>query len=76
MPNSAENLSLRALIQIGEVCHSLRSKKLFYQTEGDESPAANEAPFWCTRTQSIVGPDGQVADVESCRPSRGCCETA
>lgn len=76
MTKPAAAPSLRALIQTGEVCHSLRSKKLFYETEGEESPATHAGPFWCSRTQAIYGPDGKSADVESCRPGRGCCKTA
>ena len=68
--------SLGELIRSGEICASLRSKKLFYQTDEDASDIANAAPFWCVRTQSILGPDGQVVEHESCRPGRSCCQTA
>ncbi len=47
------------------------------------SPHASEAeaglpegPFWCALTQSLIGPDGQIADAENCRPGRSCCEAA
>lgn len=66
--------SLNEMISNGEVCQCLRSKVLFYQVEGAEASA--EGPFWCVHTQSLIGPDGQIADAESCRPGRGCCETA
>lgn len=66
--------SLQNLILCGEVCHALRSKKLFYQEGGEASAAENSAPFWCARSQSLVGPDGKIADLESCRPGRVCCE--
>jgi hypothetical protein len=68
--------SLSVLIRQGEVCRCLRSKKLFYQSEDDESPAANAAPFWCLNTQSVLGPDGEVVGLAECRPGRKCCETA
>ncbi len=68
--------SLNVLIQNGEVCQCLRAKTLFYLVEGEESAALPEGPFWCARTQSLLGPDGQIADAESCRPGRTCCETA
>jgi hypothetical protein len=67
---------LSVLISEGEVCCCLRSKKLFYQTEGDESEAPEAAPFWCSRTQGVQGPDGQIVGLDECRPGRSCCETA
>lgn len=73
---------LQELIASGQVCQSLRSKKLFYQAEGVPSgvPAStlegSDGPYWCVRTQALVGPDGQIADAEACRPGRECCETA
>lgn len=69
MPN------LNVLIQEGTVCQCLRTKTLFYDDDPN-SPAGSEGPFWCAHTQSVLGPDGRVADVESCRPGRGCCEIA
>jgi hypothetical protein len=67
------------LIERGEVCHSLRDKKMFYRTAVEDpfnaqfsSPAG---PFWCARTQSLIGPDGKLADEETCRPGRSCCTT-
>jgi hypothetical protein len=68
--------SLNELIRSGEICRSLRSKKLFYQDEASASDVLNAGPFWCTRTQSLLGPDGKIAGAEECRPGRGCCETA
>jgi hypothetical protein len=77
------------LISTGTVCLRLREKKMFY--EGHELPAersfdiiSNEeraadrpsGPFWCARTQSLIGPDGSFAGTESCAPGRSCCETA
>lgn len=68
--------SLNVLISTGQICQSIRSKKLFYQDEEDASDARNAGPFWCGRTQSAVGPDGQLVGFDSCRPSRSCCRTA
>ena len=68
--------SLNALMRRGEVCRCLRSKKLFYQSEDDESPAASAAPFWCSQTQAVFGPDGEVVGLAECHPGRKCCETA
>ncbi len=70
MPN------LSVLIQKGEVCQCLRAKTLFYEDPDEQRLSTPEGPFWCARTQSLLGPDGQVADAESCRPGRTCCETA
>lgn len=71
--------SLHALIEKGEVCQCLRAKTLFYQSADsseNEASAGPEGPFWCALTQSLLGPDGEVADAERCRPGRSCCETA
>ncbi len=74
---------LNALIAAGEVCCCLRAKTLFYQTEDHDKPDAEQSgesgaagPFWCAETQSLLGPDGKVADVENCRAGRECCQTA
>ncbi len=67
--------SLNELISTGEICRSLRSKKLFYQTDEHASDVTNAGPFWCARTQSLIGVDGKIAGHEECRPGRSCCET-
>jgi len=67
--------SLNELIRTGEICSKLRSKKLFYQTDEDASDITNAGPFWCARTQSLIGADGKIAGHEECRPGRSCCET-
>lgn len=66
--------SLNELIASGEVCQCLRSKELFYQAAAEASEA--RGPFWCVRTQSLLGPDGKLVDTDSCRPGRSCCETS
>ncbi len=77
--------ALNVLIERGEVCRRLRAKTLFYQpVEPAESKEINvgassalpDGPFWCARTQSLLGPDGEIVGAESCRPGRSCCETA
>lgn len=72
---------LSVLIASGEVCCCLRAKQLFYDTDDHDRVDAHHSeevsgPFWCTLTQSVLGPDGKVADVESCRGDRGCCKMA
>ena len=75
IPNKPAVGSLNELIRTGEICRSLRSKKLFYQTDEDASEVSNAGPFWCARTQSLIGADGKIAGHEECRPGRSCCET-
>jgi hypothetical protein len=75
IPNKPAVRSLNELIRSGEICSSLRSKKLFYQTDEDASDVSNAGPFWCARTQSLIGVDGKIAGHEECRPGRSCCET-
>ena len=56
-------------------CRCLRSKEMFIQIEPD--PAAftsSSGIFWCIHTQNCLGPDGKVADQESCQPGRSCFE--
>lgn len=80
--------SLAILVRNGTVCQCLRDKKMSY--ESDAEPPANamdilpesvtamelpKGPFWCAQTQSSIGPDDAFANVDNCRPGRGCCET-
>lgn len=76
MLKSSPAPSLNVLISTGQICRSVRSKKLFYQQDEDASDARNAGPFWCSRTQRLVGPDGQLVTSETCRPGRSCCQTA
>ena len=68
--------SLNVLISTGAVCQSVRSKKIFYQQDEDASDARTAGPFWCSRTQSKIGPDGKLVALDACRPGRSCCRTA
>jgi hypothetical protein len=68
---------LNVLIERGEVCHRLCAKTMFYESviPGDDAERSGPAgPFWCARTQSLVGPDGKFAELETCRPGRACCD--
>lgn len=76
MTNPSAGPSLNVLISAGEICRSVRSKKLFYEQDDDASDARSAAPFWCSRTQSALGPDGSLVHVDACRPGRSCCQTA
>lgn len=74
MLKSSEGPSLNVLISTGEICRSVRSKKLFYQHDEDASDARSSGPFWCSRTQSTVGPDGKLVGIDECRAARPCCQ--
>ena len=72
---------LSVLIASGEVCCCLRTKQMFYDTDdhdraGMHPPGEVSGPFWCTLTQSVIGADGKVADVDDCRGGRSCCKMA
>lgn len=75
--------TLSALISAGSVCQCLRDKKMFYHSSEplpgarDILPPATmpQGPFWCARTQTVTGPDGQLVHADQCRPGRSCCET-
>lgn len=66
---------LNELIRAGEICSKLRSKMMFYQADEEASEITYSGPFWCARTQSLIGFDGKIAGHEECRPGRSCCET-
>lgn len=79
--------SLNHLISEGAVCHCLRTKTMYYESvvanqmlnQRDQLAASHAlpaGPFWCGQTQSLLGPDGGIADAENCRSGRKCCETA
>ena len=71
---------LPSLIAKGQVCCNLRAKTMFYDTPDHDRPESLEAqkagPFWCGETQSLIGPDDQIAGLEQCRAGRGCCKIA
>jgi len=61
------------------LCSSLHWKSQYIWSEPDPTvPASNSGIFWCGRTQTVIGPDGKVAEPENCCSSdRGChCEHA
>lgn len=66
-------------IATGErVCRKLRSKGMFIDVEPDPSdaglPSMDSGTFWCVHSMNCLGPDGKVADRESCRRGRSCYE--
>jgi hypothetical protein len=65
--------NLSEMIASGAVCCCLRTKTMFFETD-DQPSATSYGPFWCAQTQSVLGPDGNVAEPEKCQPGRSCCE--
>jgi hypothetical protein len=58
-------------------CHRLRCKEMFIDTgEPFDLKDSGSGIYWCSHTQNCLGPDGQIAHVEECKPGRACYETA
>ncbi len=56
-------------------CQCLRCKEMFIETgEPFKMAETGSGIYWCSHTQNPLGPDGQVADHENCRPGRSCYE--
>ena len=59
-------------------CRRLRSKGMFIEIERTAAdadvPSMSDGFVWCTHTQNCLGPDGRVADVDTCLPGRRCWE--
>lgn len=56
-----------------DLCRHLRWKGLFVGGERDPAvPNPSDGFCWCVHTQNCLGPDGAVADRESCGPARSC----
>ena len=59
-------------------CRRLRSKGMFIEVERPAAdaglPSMSDGFVWCTHTQNCLGPDGRVAEVETCVPGRACWE--
>ena len=56
------------------LCPSLRWKGQFILAEPDPTvQPSNDGLFWCTHTQTCIGPDGELAEPRNCSSaSRGC----
>lgn len=60
---------------LNERCRCLRAKEMFIDGELDLARGSfGSGFFWCLHTQNCLGPDGQVADPERCKPGRSCYE--
>jgi hypothetical protein len=58
-----------------EYCQRLRCKEMFVDMgEPFDLKDSGSGIYWCSRTQTSLGPDGQFAHVEQCRAGRGCYE--
>ena len=56
-------------------CCCLRWKGMFIDVEPDPTiPNTRDGLFWCSHTMTCLGPDGRVADEESCCEGRVCHE--
>ena len=56
-------------------CRRLRWKEMFVDAEAYSHPAqSGSGIYWCNHTQNCLGPDGELAEVESCKPGRSCFE--
>ena len=57
----------------GQHCRWLRCKEMFIETAREfRMEESGSGIYWCSQTQSCLGPDGQVADTENCKSGRGC----
>ena len=46
---------------------------MFIDVEPDPSiPNTRDGFFWCSHTMNCLGPDGRIADEESCCTGRAC----
>jgi hypothetical protein len=54
-------------------CLSFRWKGMFIPAEWDRTVQhSNDRLFWCQKTQSCLGPDGQAVDDYECHEGRTC----
>ena len=56
------------------LCSALRWKGMLIDAEPDASvPPSNDGLFWCSHTQTCIGPDGKLAEPGNCsNPGRKC----
>lgn len=60
-------------IEDQDTCRLLRTKGMFIDSEPDpEVPNPSDGLCWCVHTQTLLGPDGKVAEPETCGPERSC----
>lgn len=60
-------------IEDRDTCRFLRTKGMFIDAEPDPAvPNPKDGLCWCVHTQTLLGPDGKVAEPEACGPGRAC----
>lgn len=56
-------------------CGGLRCKEMFVEEDPVKAlRTSGSGIYWCRHTQNCLGPDGEVADLESCKLGRSCYE--
>ena len=56
-------------------CQRLRCKEMFIDMgEPFDLKDSGSGIYWCSQTQTCLGPDGQVAHVDQCQGGRNCYE--
>ncbi|MBK8974507.1 MAG: hypothetical protein IPM29_01135 [Planctomycetes bacterium] len=59
-----------------DLCPHLMMKQILVhgldQTIFDDRQYPGDGYHWCQRTCTPVGPDDELADIDVCRPGRGC----
>jgi hypothetical protein len=66
-------------ITVGVHCLKLRTKGMYVQSIVDPDEPTfydnyDNAVYWCVKTQTGFGPDGEPVRPEACRGGRGCCQ--
>ena len=55
-------------------CKHIYSKEMFYETERETVDYGSRI-YWCGHTQTSIGADAKVCDMEHCNPARSCFES-
>jgi hypothetical protein len=57
------------------MCRRLRSKGMYIDVEPEPwLPSGHDGFYWCSKTQTALGPDGNPVKLEDCCSSRDCFE--
>lgn len=65
-------------ITLGVHCLKLRTKAMYVQSVVDPAESTfydtyDNAVYWCVKTQTGFGPDGETVRPDACCGGRGCC---